>query len=469
VKLPDGSPFVITETSIQFGTNTDSDKHLIRLWTHGDIVVNNDLADLSMDELNSQLRGRSTQNITARALPLQDFIKHEMSPSAKLKHMTHGTMAEMYVNLKKSLEDPLGNTSKGTPYIGRTEVVVACQTPSHFMNKGCISDLLLNTDVVLILLSPFETPMWIDTERCVRLHASQEMKVFSPRFVAGKVSLKALLAGLVKYAGQSFESCEAPRECLHTVATSDVPLPCYTVDDRTKAVKYIGDTNAPLKVLAESAGRFVPYKTFIFGIAEPSYFYLEDMAQVEGSFELGVDSDVTLHHFFGQYPYLQHTFARVLQWHVRKALPSNESLHLLVPLQVLSRHVTLLKACGTYEKAEGLLCAAVEVLKQMPEPLLPSTEFMDFEAEFVKVRKCFTDASSVFTNRTTADVMARYKPDGVLPDAISHGLSLYVSPMTQYIDGTFGSLSTDGIPLPAGLGRNVSSSPSYKGIATPSR
>ena len=110
-------PLAITAGRLQFGTNYFAYPHQIRLWTHCPTLLHNDLMDLSMEELTAQFSGRSTRNIEASSICIEDFVRHEISPHVKVVNMASDNLPELVIALRASLADPLGISSNGSKYV----------------------------------------------------------------------------------------------------------------------------------------------------------------------------------------------------------------------------------------------------------------------------------------------------------------------------------------------------------------
>lgn len=467
---------VVAETMVQFGTNFHTDNRLVRLWTHGQVAVKNDLETLSMDKLKDLVARRSTQNITAGEVPLLDFLQHELSPAVRMKHMPHDTLSEMYVHLNKSLDDPVGVSKYGSRYASRTELVVIHQTPAQFLSLFRLHALAEHsTNVVLVVLCTHSTPLWAST-----FDWRTSGKKAVPLFVDGRVSLVNLLDELLKLMPEEFESCQSPKESLQVHVDVPAPSPTYLCEgEDAKVVAFLGvGGEGALRTLAASVGKFMPYTAYVFGdVSSLHYSYLEDMRECRVEVDASDCSvDTTLAEFLVARPHLQQAVARVLQYSVKRALPDPAAMQILLPLQTLTRQAALLKGKPKYAEVCLRLAAAIEALG-LGECIVPLA-LVNFSNTFTAVRKVFMDnvaapdSTALFVNRNTSEVLARYKLDVPTSEASLGFISLYNSPLNHTLDANFGALASlgfDGFGMTPSqaLSKQVSTHATYLAIPPP--
>jgi hypothetical protein len=394
-------PLAITAGRLQFGTNHYSYPHQIRLWTHTPTLLHNDLMDLSMEDLTAQFAGRSTRNIEAPSICIEDFVRHEISPHVKVVNMAKDNLPELVIALRASLGDPLGVSSNGNQYVHRTEIVVIHQTAVHFITGPQMEELLANDAVFLLLIAAEGSALRANTLKCVQ----PGRKISVPRYVSGKVSLVDTLDGFRTHLPEQFESCQAPKENLRLVVAGG-NFPCFRV--RKDDTQFLGMTAEKLKPIAESAGLFAPFDVFVFGSAALSYTYSSGLSLYHGAFAEDSPAEIKLAQYFIKYPNLELAVAIVLQAEARRLLPTPEQLQILVPMFTLIKHAQHLEKGNP---AIYTLTAAADVLKQ--EFIREKPDFFaEVEAQVEvlrRVSKHFQSANSRSLNKLTLDVLNRFR------------------------------------------------------------
>lgn len=477
VVLDGGRPLVITAGSLQFGTNHYSYPHQIRLWTHCPTLLRNDLKDLSMEDLTAQFAGRSTRNIEADSISIEDFVRHEISPHVKIVNMVSENLPEMVIALRASLGDPFAASSNGSKYVHRTEIVVIHQTAVHFITGPQMDELLANDAVFLLLVATEGSALRANTLECVR----PEKKIAVPRFITGELSLVDTLASFRAHLPDQFASCQAPKENLRLVVAGG-NFACFHV--KIKNTQFLGMSSGQLKAITESAGLFAPFDVFVFGAASLRYTYSSGLSLYNGEFAEEVAAETTLVEYLKLYPQLEQAIATVLQSEVRQLLPTPEQLQILAPMFTLLKHAHHLKG------APGIttLTAAADVLKQQFALERPSF-FGDVQlltTTVAQVSKHLRDASSKSMNKLTLEVLHRFRFEEFVPEVEtvplpyfqSHPLGnvpsrmlnlLYsTSPLINALPLTFGVLGADyatyGTLSPMQPVRHVSQQASYTGL-----
>lgn len=341
VKLSTGATLTITEGQLQFGANNNTKPIQIRLWTHANTTLTNDLATLGMAGLSEVCGQRSTRNIVAETIALEDFVRHEMSPGARLLHMKSNNLPELWTNLSVGLDDKLATSAAGHAYTRRTDIVVVHQTAAHYIDAAALDMLKKRENVVVLFLATnVDTGLGRDTVLLSKdARAVHGMSTWTEELRNNSASMTSVFRHLLQYLPEEFQSCQAPQENLQLHVSADTPIPCYLSDT------FLGMSSAEHGLpVASCVSLFTPYTLYAMGDVHLHYSVTVGFTSVSGTFADAVTTEVTtLSELLRSKPALQVCLARFLYYHATVAAPPQALAHLLTPYDTLVKHAASLK------------------------------------------------------------------------------------------------------------------------------
>ena len=355
VVLSNGATLAITQGHLQFGANNNTNPIQIRLWTHANTTLSNDLAMMPMAALSETCRHRSTRNIVADTISLEEFVRHEMSPAARLLHVKSNNLPEMWSNLATGLDDPLTTSAAGYTYTRRTEIVVVHQTAAHYIDAVALEMLKGRKNVVVLFLASNVSrgigrdTVLLSADAC----AVHGMSAWTEELRSNCASLASVFRNLLTFLPEEFQSCQAPQENLQLHVVADAPTPCFLAD--TFLGMSSGDQGLPVTACVSL---FTPYTLYAMGDVHLRYSVTVGFSTVSGTFAEAETTEVTtLPELLRAKPGLQVSLGRYLHYHAAAAAPTPALAHLLTPYDTLVKHAVSLKDSYPAEK-EALQRAA---------------------------------------------------------------------------------------------------------------
>jgi hypothetical protein len=483
VLLRGGKPLQLTEARLQFGANCNTNPVHIRLWTHTDTVLANDLASMGMAALAAECSDRSTRNIVADNLPLEEFVRHEMSPNARLLHLRHKNLPEMWSQLLARLDDPLGASAAGHPYVRRTEIVVVHQTAAHFIDEVALAALPAGV-VVLFTVADGGTGLGADT---VRMVAASGRGTYRGAYWVeelgawGRISMATLFRHLLHNLPEAFQSCQAPQENLVLHADSGGgdggdggATPCFLINDNNcvPMATFLGLAGAALKPIAPCASLFTPYWACAMGgSVNMHYSVTRGLATTVGEFVESAAEGVrttTAAELLEASPGLALPLARLLLYEAASLQPTGSVVHALTPYDALRRQAAALKGNEVLERAAAVLLDAPGAAEWRSPAAAAAICAM--YASTRQLQKAFADSTATAAGLLlqTLHLLERVGEWCLPPRMPLSGSSvlqaLYVNPLRETLaQPLVGHLEGSYIFPPALPSRQVSQSASYTG------
>ena len=475
VQLRTGTTLEITEARLQFGMNCNTQPTQIRLWTHTDTVLANDLAGMGMAALAEECRDRSTRNIVTDSIPLDDFIRHEMSPSARLLHLRHKNLPEMWTDMLSHLDDPLGVSTAGHAYVHRTDIVVVHQTAAHFVDGAALDALPLGVVLLFTVADVKAGGLGFDTLEMVQTQRARGRAgwVEVLHHHTNRASLTSTFRRLLRYLPEEFQSCAAPQENLLLHVTAEPGTACFLVDD--KATAFLGFADA-LRPVAPCTSLFTPYAMYAMGSASMHYSLTRGLLPVCGEFMDNGETEVTtLAHLLATRPSLQTCIAKLLLYEVACLQPAGSVAQVLAPYDALRKQAAALRGDGPLvltAAATALMGDATAAAHRSPEA---AAAIKGFHTSLKTAQKAVTDPAAVSLVQQACLLLERVG-DWCLSSRAAPAVSILQTlyaysagggaalPAHTYLESGGGGIYAfpSLLPGPPG-GRHVSQSASYTG------
>ena len=485
VLLRSGKPLELTEARLQFGANCNTHPVHIRLWTHADTVLANDLASMGMAALAAECKDRSTRNIVADSLALEDFVRHEMSPNARLLHIRHKNLPEMWSELLAHLGDPLGVSAAGHPYVRRMEIVVVHQTAAHFIDEAALAALPAGV-VVLFTVADGGTGLGADTARMV---AASGRGTYRGAYwveelgAGGRISMATIFRHLLHNMPEAFQSCQAPQEnlVLHAEGHGGGDTPCFLIGGGAgrfgsgpPTATFLGFADSALAPVAPCASLFTPYWVCALGsFVNMHYSVTRGLAITLGEFTEAADSTTTTTaaELLEACPGLALPLARLLLYEAASLQPTGSVVHALTPYDALRKQAAALKGNDVLERAAAVLLEAPGAAEwRSPEA---AAAICALYASTRRLQKAFADSTATAAGLV---LQALHLLERVgewclaQPSRLALGggcgilQTLYVNPLREVLPQPLrGHLEGSYIFPPALPSRQVSQSASYTG------
>jgi hypothetical protein len=269
---------LVSEVFVQFGSINNSCPYSVRLWTQDDdILLLNDLIDCGM---STKYSNRMTLNTTDSSTSIFSALAQEVSPHVKLTKATCDGLSDMHAKLLIHVSDPLGVTSEGSAYIGRTDVVVVRQDAGSYMTRDHVFDIKSRcaplTNVIFIMVAANHTKMYDDTLDNMR---DCDNVIVLPS-VAKRISLCQFVDSIcsLKEWESIFKSCSISRDNFKFTVNGSDDAQCYYLQNGKHLVPAENMTR-----LFKQAPLFVPHKLVVISTStsslQISYSYSDNLIQ----------------------------------------------------------------------------------------------------------------------------------------------------------------------------------------------
>lgn len=367
VTLPTGSKLHVTQFKARFGTILATNKHLVRIWHHGNMQANNDLLEAGLH--SSFLNSRATRNIVSETISVSALVKHELSPHVRCKDYAFSSLSELLDELLRVNKLPLETDSSGTPYSGCTNIVFLRQSAAQFVTKAHLNRIQSTFEGLpggsvkckVFVMVKNGTQMALDTlDVCKPYDYVSCLTIFHDR-----PSLLTIVRLLSEHYPEIFQSCDMPKE--NYAIVTDTPSvvvhvngnKCYTHGRRILTLQM-----------------FVDHSFVILGSSPPSNIRMlsstfpttPDIVDFIGTVETSENVDispevesVTLTAFLNEHahPDLEAWILAYIQDEYTRAFPSHAP-ELVHPWKVVKHH---LRSVKLHEHGDTVLHKCVLLLE----------------------------------------------------------------------------------------------------------